>query len=109
MLRIKCELFSDNKSAPCCMSRCQISPFIKETNAFPKKEKIETFEIRKGILNCSSNLECKSCSKQYVGTTIKRSVHVLIIIKSGARKVPKVYPNKCNVYQEQFHYHFNSL
>ena len=28
--------------------------------------------------------------------------------KSGARKVPKVYPNKCNVYQEQFHRHFNS-
>ena len=68
--KIKCELFSDNKSAPCCMSRCQISPFIKETNAFPKKEKIETFEIRKGILNCSSNLDCKACSKQYVGTTI---------------------------------------
>ena len=28
--------------------------------------------------------------------------------KSGARKVSKVYPNKCNVYQEQFHRHFNS-
>ena len=29
--------------------------------------------------------------------------------KSGARKVSKVYPKKCNVYQEQFHRHFNSV
>ena len=28
--------------------------------------------------------------------------------KSGARKESKVYPKKCNVYQEQFHPHFNS-
>ena len=28
--------------------------------------------------------------------------------KSGARKVSKVYPNKCNVSQEQFHRRFNS-
>ena len=28
--------------------------------------------------------------------------------KSGARKESKVYPKKCNVYQEQFHRHFNS-
>ena len=28
--------------------------------------------------------------------------------KNGTRKVSKVYPKKCNVYQEQFHRHFNS-
>ena len=28
--------------------------------------------------------------------------------KKRARKVSKVYPDKCNVYQEQFHHHFNS-
>ena len=27
---------------------------------------------------------------------------------SGARKVSKVYPKKCNIYQEEFHRHFNS-
>ena len=26
--------------------------------------------------------------------------------RSGARKVSKVYPKKCNVYQEQFYRHF---
>ena len=34
---------------------------------------------------------------------LQRSVAVL----SGARKVSKIYPKKCNVYQEQFHRHFN--
>ena len=38
---------------------------------------------------------------------LHRSVPVLIT-KSGARKVSKFYPNKFNVYQEQFHLHFNS-
>ena len=28
---------------------------------------------------------------------------------SGARKVSKVYPKKCNIYQEEFHRHFNSV
>ena len=28
--------------------------------------------------------------------------------KKGARKVPKVYERKCNVFQEQFRRHFNS-
>ena len=73
--KVKCEPSSDNKSAPCCRSRCQICPLIEETKTFQNKDKSETFDIRKGILNCSSNLvvyliECKSCSKQYVGSTI---------------------------------------
>ena len=65
--RIKCEPSSDNK--------CEICPFIEETKTFQNKDKCETFDIRKGILNCITNLilyliECKSCSKQYVGNTI---------------------------------------
>ena len=37
---------------------------------------------------------------------LHRSVAVLIIIKVGLEKCQK-YPKKCNVYQEQFHRHFN--
>ena len=110
---IKCESSSDNKSVPCCRSRYQICPFIEETNTFQNKDKSETFDIRKEILNCSSNLvvysiQCKSCSKQYVGSTITPFCTCFNKYKSGAREVSKVYPNKCNVYQEQFHLHFNS-
>ena len=65
--RTKCKPSSDNK--------CEICPFIEETKTFQNKDKSETFDIRKGILNCIANLivyliECKSCSKQYVGNTI---------------------------------------
>ena len=79
---------------------------------FQNKDKSETFDIRKGISNCSSNLvvyiiECKSCSKQYVGSTITPFRSRFNDYKNGARKVLKVYPKKCNVYQEQFHGHFN--
>ena len=48
---------------------------IEETKTFQNKDKKETFDIRKGILNCTTNLVvyligCKSCSKQYVGSII---------------------------------------
>ena len=100
--KTKWESSSGNKSGPC---------FIEETNAFQDKDK--TFDIRKGILNRSSNLvvyliECKSCSKQYVCSTITLFRRRFNNYKSGARKVSKFYPKKCNIYQEQFHRHFNS-
>ena len=77
------------------------------------KDKSETFDIRTGILNCRSNLvvyliECKSCSKQYVGSTITLFCSHLNNYESEARKVSEVYLNNCNVYQEQLHHHFNS-
>ena len=54
--KVKREPSSDNKSAPCCRSRCQICPFIEETKTFQNKDKSEKVDIRKGILNCSTNL-----------------------------------------------------
>ena len=52
-------------------------------------------------------IECKSCSKQK-GSPIAPFRSRSNNYKSGARKVSKVYPKKCNAYQEQFHRHFNS-
>ena len=94
-------------------SRCQMCPFIEETNTFQNKDKNETFDIRKCILSRSSNLivyltECKSCSKQYVSSAITPFRTSFNNCKSGARKVSKIYPNKYIVYQEQFYRHFNS-
>ena len=90
--KIKCEPSSGNKSAPCCRSRYQICPFIEETKTFQNKDKSETFDIRKGILNCSTDLvvyliECKSCSKQYVGSTITPFHSCFKNYKIAARKV----------------------
>ena len=90
--KIKCEPSSGNKIAPCCRSRYQICPFIEETKTFQNKDKSETFDIRKGILNCSTDLvvyliECKSCSKQYVGSTITPFHSCFKNYKIAARKV----------------------
>ena len=52
-------------------------------------------------------IECRSRSKQYVGSTITAFRSRFNNYKSGDRKVSKVYPKKFNVYQEQFHRHFN--
>ena len=97
--KIKCEPSSVNKSAPCCRSRYQICPVIEETKTFQNKNESETFDVTNGILNCSTDLvvyltECKSCSKQYVGSTITpfRSVAVLMIIKVRLEKCQRFIP-----------------
>ena len=112
-VKIKCEPSSDAKSALCCRSRCQICPFIEETKTFQNKDKSETFDIRKGILNCSTDMivyliECKSCSEQYVSSTITTFRSRFNNYKSRARKVSQVSPKKSHAYQEQFHRRFNS-
>ena len=103
--KIKSESSSDNKNAPCCRSRRQICSFIEETTTFQNKDKSETFDIRKGILNCSRNLVVyliesvnHVLSSMWV-VLLQRFVPVLIIIQVGLRKVSKVYHNKCNIYQ----------
>ena len=83
---------------------------MEKTKTFQNKYKSQVFDITKGILNSSISLvvyltECKSCSQQYVGSTIKPLRSRFNNYKSGDRKVSKVYPKKCNVYQEQFNRH----
>ena len=90
--KIKRESTLHNKSVPCCRSKCQICPFIEETNFFQNKDKSETFDIRKGILNCNNNLvvyliECKPCSMQYVGSTSALFHTHFNNNESGARSV----------------------
>ena len=43
--KIKCEPSSDNKSAPCCRSRCQIRPFIDEKT----RTKVKNLTLEKGF------------------------------------------------------------
>ena len=89
-----CEPSSDNKSAPCFRFWCRIRSFIEETNTFQNKDKTETSDIRKGILNRSINLvvyliECKSCFRQYVGSSITPFRSRFNDSKSGTKKVSK--------------------
>ena len=63
-----------------------------KTSTFRNKGKDEMFDIGKGISNCSSNLvvyliQCKSCSKQYLGSTSTPFRTRFNNNKSGTRKV----------------------
>ena len=40
-------------------------------------------------------------------TLLQCFVSVLIIAKVVLKKVLQIHPNKCNVYEEQFHHHVN--
>ena len=69
---------------------------MEETNTFQIKDKSETSDIRKRILNCSSNLivyliQCKSCSKHYLGSTITPLCTRFNNYKSRARKVSNLF------------------
>ena len=101
------------KRAPCCRSRFKFVVLLRKLKLFKTRIKVKHLNIRKGILNCRTNLvvyliQCRSCSKQYVGSTITAFCKCFNNYKSGARIVSKVYHKKCNFYQKQFHRHFNS-
>ena len=103
--KIKREPSSDNRIAP-CRSRYQICSFIEETKIFQNKDKSETFGIRKGILNCSTNLvvyliEFRSCSKQYVP---KRKLYTFCI-----QKLYKMYTTDVSKMYTKCMPHFDKL
>ena len=98
--KIKCEPSSDGKSEPCCRSRCQ----TRNYKLLKTKIKVKHLTLEKRFWT-GTNLvvyliKHRSCSKQYVGSTITPF--------RFARKLSKVNTKKCNIYQEQFHRQFNS-
>ena len=59
---------------PCGKCNCQICHFLKESNSFSNMDGSRTFYLRVNNLNCNSNLvvyklDCKTCGKQYIGST----------------------------------------
>ena len=56
-------------------SDCQVCRIMVNNDKFSNKDKSRTFNLRKGTFNCNSKivvylLTCKTCEKQYVGSTI---------------------------------------
>ena len=47
--KVKCEPSSDNKSAPCCRSRCQICPLLRKLKLFKIKIKAKHLTLEKGF------------------------------------------------------------
>ena len=110
--KFKCES-SDNKSAPCSRFRSKFVLLLRKLTLFKTKIKVKHLTLEKGFLSYRSNLvvywiEWKSRSKQCVVNTITPFRSRFNNYKSGTTKLSKVYPEKFNVYQKQFHRHFNS-
>ena len=56
-------------------SDCQVCRIMTNSDKFTNKDKSRTFNLRKGTFHCNSKnviylLTCKTCEKQYVGSTI---------------------------------------
>ena len=86
---------------------------LKKLTLFQTKVKVKCLMLEKGLQTllaiCMFNwLSVNHVFLQYLGGTATPFRTRFYNYKSGARKVSKAYPNKCNVYQEQFHLHFNS-
>ena len=86
---------------------------LKKLTLFQTKVKVKCLMLEKGLQTllaiCMFNwLSVNHVFLQYLGGTATPFRTRFYNYKSGARKVLKAYPNKCNVYQEQFHLHFNS-
>ena len=101
-----------SKSVPCGSKICQVCSFINGESVFSDSENKYSFDIRAGVLNCNSDhivylFECKSCAKQYVGSTITKFRYRFNNYKSVFRRVSKSFPEYCRVNQEHFHRHFN--
>lgn len=74
---VRSKLPGNNKTGSCkeCgKSNCHVCNFLLNLSEFSNSEGSKQFSIRKGDFNCNSSfviyrLLCKSCGKQYVGST----------------------------------------
>ena len=78
-VKFKCEWSSDKKAHLLVGINAKFF-LIEEINIYQNKDEEKMFDIRKGILNCNSNLlvyltECKLSSKQYKDSTFNYTVH----------------------------------
>ena len=92
-------------------SPCHLCKNFKSTSTFNKSNSNEIYDIS-GTFNCSSKnvvylIECKVCSKQYVGSTITKFRYRANNYKSIFRKFEKGEKvSKQALNQTNFHEHF---
>ena len=69
------QLFTEpNECTGCNCRNCQVCNFLVKGGTFSNREGTRTFDLRKGTLNCNTKfvvykLQCKTCHKQYIGST----------------------------------------
>jgi len=69
--------FQPGSCNKCHRSNCLVDNFIDTSNTFTNAQGDRVFNLRKGFLYCNSKfvvykLRCKTCTKQYIGSTITK-------------------------------------
>ena len=94
-------------SKPCGKKRCQVCKCIKEADTFSNADNTEVYKIRTRTLDCDSSnivylVQCKTCNKQYVGSTVTPFRLRYNNYKSCCKK----HSQNISVPQMSFHDHF---
>ena len=75
--KLKTEVFKSGSCNGCNRKNCLIDTFLDNNSDFTDNEGKRLYNLRKGDLNCNSKfvvykIKCKTCSKQYIGSTVTR-------------------------------------
>ena len=112
LVRAKLPSINSNSggSGLCNSKRCQVCKFVVDTGEFVSQTNKKTFKIKSASLNCNSSnvvylFTCKTCGKQYVGSTTTK-----FRTRFNNYKQAEKYFNSGNVdkiQQVSFHEHFH--
>ena len=111
---VRARLPTENKgpgeSCTCGGERCGVCSFVKRSQTFTDKSGLTSYEIRGDKLHCNSKnvvymVQCKTCLKQYVGSTCTKFRMRFNNYKSCFRK----HSSGEAVPQMLFHNHFSQL
>ena len=96
-------------SFKCKSKRCEVCTFMKETNSFKDISRDKTLSINVGKLDCNSRFvvylfQCKTCEKQYVGSSSTKFRTRFNNYKSSWKKHTE---NKKVPQGASFHAHFS--
>ena len=78
-LLVRAKLPSRSDAPNCCKRcdrrNCQVCKYLTGGHTFCNGEGTRTYNLRKGVLDCNSKLvvyklQCRTCNKQYIGSTI---------------------------------------
>ena len=92
--KFKVEEFHEGSCNKCNRPNCQIDNFLDDSAEFTDSDGNRTYRLRKGYLHCNSKfvvykIRCKTCNKQYIGSTITTFRERFNNYKSQFRKYSK--------------------
>ena len=110
--------FEPGSCQTCTRRNCLVNNFLDTSEHFTNAEGDRRYNLRKGHLHCNSKfvvykIRCKTCNKQYVGSTITKFRERFNNYKSQFRKYSRLKESGCqnpgkDISQARFFEHFLS-